>query len=39
MWMASPDHKANLLGSHYTHIAIGAAKSGSTWYVVQDFSG
>lgn len=39
LWMNSPDHRANLLGSHYTHIGIGAAKSGSTWYVVQDFSG
>ena len=39
LWMNSPEHRANLLGSHYTHIAIGAAKSGSTWYVVQDFSG
>jgi uncharacterized protein YkwD len=39
MWMNSADHRANLLGTHYTHVAIGAAKSGSTWYVVQDFSG
>jgi uncharacterized protein YkwD len=38
LWMNSPDHRANLLNSAYTHIGIGAAKSGSTWYVVQDFS-
>ena len=39
MWMNSPDHRANLLGTQYTHVAIGAAKSGGIWYVVQDFSG
>jgi uncharacterized protein YkwD len=39
LWMGSPEHRANLLDSHYTHIGIGAAQSGSTWYVVQDFSG
>ncbi len=39
LWMNSSAHRANLLSSHYTHIGVGAAKSGSTWYVVQDFSG
>ena len=38
MWMNSPEHRANLLNKAYTHVAIGAAKSGTTWYVVQDFS-
>jgi uncharacterized protein YkwD len=38
MWIASPDHRANLLGKHYKHVAIGAKRVGSTWYVVQDFS-
>ena len=38
MWMNSPDHRANLLNATYTHVAIGAAKSGGTWFVVQDFS-
>ena len=38
LWMASPEHRANVLDGHYTHIAIGAALSGTTWYVVQDFS-
>jgi uncharacterized protein YkwD len=38
MWMNSPEHRANLLNATYTHVSIGAAKSGSTWYVVQDFS-
>lgn len=38
MWMNSPDHRANLLSSSYRHVAIGAAKAGGVWYVVQDFS-
>jgi uncharacterized protein YkwD len=38
MWMNSPDHRANLMNPGYTHVAIGAARSGSTWFVVQDFS-
>jgi uncharacterized protein YkwD len=38
LFMADAPHRANILGTHYTHIAIGVAKSGSTWYVVQDFS-
>ena len=38
-WMNSPEHKANLLSKHVKHIAVGAARSGSTWYVVQDFIG
>jgi uncharacterized protein YkwD len=39
LWMNSPDHRANLLNGTYPHVAIGAAKLGSTWFVVQDFSG
>lgn len=39
MWLNSPEHRANLLSSGYTHVAIGAARSGSDWVVVQDFSG
>jgi uncharacterized protein YkwD len=38
LWMNSPDHRANLLNAGYTHVAIGAAQSGGTWFVVQDFS-
>jgi uncharacterized protein YkwD len=38
MWVNSPEHRANLLGKHYKHVAIGAVKSGGQWYVVQDFS-
>jgi uncharacterized protein YkwD len=38
MWLASPEHRANLLNGAYTHVAIGAAQSGGLWYVVQDFS-
>lgn len=39
MWMNSPEHRANLLSSSFTHVAVGAAQSGGNWYVVQDFSG
>lgn len=38
MWMNSAEHRANLLSSAYTHVAIGAAQSGGNWYIVQDFS-
>ena len=38
LWLNSADHRANLLNSAYTHVAIGAAQSGGLWYVVQDFS-
>ncbi|MDP9221872.1 MAG: CAP domain-containing protein [Actinomycetota bacterium] len=38
LWLNSPEHRANLLNSAYTHVAIGAAQSGGLWYVVQDFS-
>lgn len=38
MWMASPDHRANILNPRFTHIGIGAAQTaGGTWYAVQDF--
>jgi uncharacterized protein YkwD len=36
-WMASPGHRSNILSTHYTLMAIGAAKNGSTWYVAQVF--
>jgi uncharacterized protein YkwD len=39
MWMASPEHKANLMSSSFRHVAIGAARADGVWYVVQDFSG
>jgi uncharacterized protein YkwD len=39
MWLNSPEHRANLLSSSFTHVAIGAAQGGGNWYVVQDFSG
>jgi uncharacterized protein YkwD len=38
LFMSDAPHRANILGTHYTHVAIGVARSGSTWYVVQDFS-
>lgn len=38
MWMASPEHRANVLNPRFTHIGIGAAQtSGGVWYAVQDF--
>jgi uncharacterized protein YkwD len=39
MWMSSPEHRANLLSSSFTHVAIGATLKSGTWYVVQDFTG
>lgn len=40
-WLNSPDHRANILGSHYTRIGIGVASSSSSTYGiywVQDFA-
>lgn len=38
MWMASSDHRANILNPRFTHIGIGAAQTSSgVWYAVQDF--
>ncbi len=37
MWMASPDHRANILNPRFIHIGIGAAQTSSgVWYAVQD---
>jgi uncharacterized protein YkwD len=39
-WMASPDHRANILDSHLRYIGVGAAHYHSvTWYTVLDFTG
>lgn len=38
-FMASPDHKANILASSSNHLAVGAYESAGVWYVVQDFYG
>ena len=38
-FMASPDHKANILASSSNHLAVAAYESAGVWYVVQDFYG
>lgn len=39
-WMASTDHRANILSTHVRYIGVGAAHSHTTtWYTVLDFSG
>jgi uncharacterized protein YkwD len=39
-WMASSEHRANILSTHVRYIGVGAAHSHSTtWYTVLDFSG
>jgi uncharacterized protein YkwD len=39
-WMASADHRANILDSHLRYIGVGAAHYHSvTWYTVLDFTG
>ncbi len=38
LFMGDAAHRANVLGTQYKHIGIGAVRSGTTWYVVQDFS-
>jgi uncharacterized protein YkwD len=37
-WMNSPEHKANILSSHYGHIGVGMYVSGSRVYMVEDFT-
>ena len=37
-WMNSPEHRANILSSHYGHIGIGVVVSGSRVYMVEDFT-
>jgi uncharacterized protein YkwD len=37
-WMNSPEHKANILSSHYGHIGVGVFTSGSRVYMVEDFT-
>jgi uncharacterized protein YkwD len=38
-FMASPDHKANILATSSNHLAVAAYESAGVWYVVQDFYG
>jgi uncharacterized protein YkwD len=38
LFMSDAAHRANVLGTHYKHLGVGAVRSGTTWYVVQDFS-
>jgi uncharacterized protein YkwD len=37
-WMNSPEHRANILNTHYRHIGIGVVVSGSRVYMVEDFT-
>lgn len=37
-WMNSPEHKANILSSHFGHIGVGVYVSGSRVYMVEDFT-
>lgn len=37
-WMNSPEHRANILNTHYGHIGIGVVTSGSRVYMVEDFT-
>ena len=37
-WMNSPEHKANILSSHFGHIGIGMYTSGNRVYMVEDFT-
>ena len=36
-WMESEDHRANILNSYYTSIAVGVAVSNGNMYAVQEF--
>jgi uncharacterized protein YkwD len=38
-WMNSSGHRANILGKQFTHIGVGAHRSGGKTYVVQLFVG
>lgn len=37
-WMDSPEHRANILNTHYGHIGVGEAGSGDRVYMVEDFT-
>jgi uncharacterized protein YkwD len=37
-WMNSPEHRANILNTHYSHVGIGLVTSGSRVYMVEDFT-
>ncbi|MDQ6713870.1 MAG: CAP domain-containing protein [Candidatus Dormibacteraeota bacterium] len=37
-WMNSLEHRANILNTHYGHIGIGVAVSGSRVFMVEDFT-
>jgi hypothetical protein len=37
-WMNSPEHRANILNTHYRHLGIGLVASGSRVYMVEDFT-
>jgi uncharacterized protein YkwD len=36
-WMNSPPHRRNLLDPNFTHIGIGVARNGRTYYLTQNF--
>lgn len=38
-WMSSPTHRANIMNSNYSCIAIGVYISGNNMYAVQEFGG
>lgn len=38
-WMASPEHRKNILSKDFTHMGLGFARRGKTEYWVQDFGG
>ena len=38
MWMRSSGHRANILNPNFTHLGVGAAVRGGTWFGVQDFA-
>ena len=37
-WMGSPEHRANIQGSHYRQVGIGIFVSDGKTYVVEDFT-
>ena len=36
-FMASPDHRANILDPRFRRIGIGAARRGDTWWITENF--
>lgn len=36
--MASPSHRENILDRQFTHLGVGIAKSGDTYYATQEFA-